>query len=1342
MSGISSTRGLARRLASHAAAKSGGARSARSASATVMRGLHTIEGPPPAAGEDSFRAIPSTARFSSAAVRRADTLEPEHEPVESFEPVDMSAQYYEGPNAATHINHANLPVKTPPLDSLDIKWEQWGNPHAPGDKTIVIFPSFSHGSHAKSSSEDEKPGWWEFIIGPGEYLDTNKYRIICPSFIGSPHGATNPTTWNPETDRPYGPDFPHITPADMARGHAALLESLGIDKVHAVIGGSLGGMQVVAFATLFPDMTDRAVVISGTARTSPFSSALRLVQRNAIEGDPEFRNGLYNAPGVESDGPVAGLKAARMMGMMWYRSREEFDNRFQWGIKVDETEHHQAPFLRTSDPTEKPISDVQSYLMYQAEKFSNNFDANCYLLLSRGMDTFDLGWSANRWVPGFKDAAPPGETKDARLERALNRVTAKVQVIGVVQDALIPLSEQKNVYDVLKKNGKNVSFIPINDKHGHDAMFNAKVCSDKFAPVISSFIEADGEALDQTHLKLQEIKEKPVNPSDLGSFTRTIMGARAAEIIEKLPFHLPYDTWLRHVGNTPTVEIEDGIYAKLEGSNPGGSIKDRALTALVLNKFVTGELQASNSTLALATSGWAGMSLTHLHTALSQANSDFKLNLVLVIPLAYAQKSIPAQIIEHPSVKTFYGGFDEYLHAKSNDNVPEGTVNLVLEDSTFIEALEKTHAVVKQNKWVLVDQHHDVSGMYAHASTALELLCQHPDLTDVVCATGTGATAAGLRNYLPMSVNVHSRPAKSGTVDGLTDVNRYNNFCDAKSLVGYNTGDYLSVGDAVQHQQILKGDHGINAGPSSGSCFWLARQVRAENPDAKIAFISADGFLEDKSNMNDGFQGRLGHIPEAHHGNRAMLGAAGGIRAGGRGEWKMGGSSQTRMYSTSRPADAEYVDHIVVGGGPVGTATAWQLGERASEMDEPESVMLVHDPKNPGAHEDWSRLARLSFDGPEEEMELSRHAIDLLDMVDEVRSYQSGAPIVPLRPGMLFLASPGTPMAQACAYAEANYGDPEFVRRHPSELEAIFPGNEFTLPEDTLCWSHPTGYCVSPIELCNAQLKTAEAYDVVVKESIADIDMDGDLVKVTLRNGEEYITKKCYLFAGAQNGEILEKSLKRDEVKNADLDVPEFDNTYITAISTVRYKHVNHPARPAEGSGHVVTPITLGQLEIPGLIDFQANFSIVAEEYGDVLKTRLSGSIGSEVIPYAKEVHSNINHEDDAKMAEIYQNFFGALFPFLDTSKPLDFNRCVTYRNHGAQFSGTSILEKQVGNGDASLMTTVGCFGVGVKFGPALGEAAAAHAHGDELQTGMNVFQSGDEDLLDTDLGEKIERAW
>lgn len=467
-------------------------------------------------------------------------------------------------------------------------------------------------------------------------------------------------------------------------------------------------------------------------------------------------------------------------------------------------------------------------------------------------------------------------------------------------------------------------------------------------------------------------------------------------------------------------------------------------------------------------------------------------------------------------------------------------------------------------------------------------------------------------------------------------------------------------------------------------------------------------------------------------------------------------SSRRRQYATSRvlAMSAKQYDHIIIGGGPVGTGAAWHLGERyGTDSDTPESVLLVHDPTNGGAHEDWSRLARLSFDGPPEELELSRHAVELLDQVDEVRSYQSGAPVVPLRPGMLFLASPGTPMAKACAHAEKHYGDAEFVRRKPEELADVFPGNAFSLPSDTLCWSHPVGLCVSPIELCSAQMKTAEAMGVEVKEGRAKVDVvdvtdsdDGDcMVKVTLLDtGEEFVTKKCYLFAGAQSKEILERSAHA----NGDvLNIAEFEDTYITAISTVRYAHVNTPATPKEGSGHVVTPITLGQLEIPGLIDFQANFSIVAEEFGDVLKTRLSGSIGSEVIPYVKDLHANISPEDDAEMAATYQHFFGSLFPFLDTKKPLDFNRCVTYRNHGRHFSGTSLVEKKVGSKGtpASLLTTVGCFGVGVKFGPALGEAAAAHASGEGLEVGMRVFESGvpvDSDGDNSDGSERIERAW
>jgi hypothetical protein len=160
------------------------------------------------------------------------------------------------------------------------------------------------------------------------------------------------------------------------------------------------------------------------------------------------------------------------------------------------------------------------------------------------------------------------------------------------------------------------------------------------------------------------------------------------------------------------------------------------------------------------------------------------------------------------------------------------------------------------------------------------------------------------------------------------------------------------------------------------------------------------------------------------------------------------------------------------------------------------------------------------------------------------------------------------------------------------------------------------------------------------------------------------------------------------------------------------------------------------------LCGFQANFSVVAEEYGDVLKTRLSGAAGNETVDTVSDMHQ-MSKDGDEAMSRVYQKFFGSLFPYLETEKALDFNRCVTYRTHDQRFSGTSLVDKIVGEGDetSSIVTSVGCFGVGVKFGPALGQAAAAHHFGDELENGMNVFKSGDPKVLAGD-GDKIERAW
>lgn len=184
--------------------------------------------------------------------------------------------------------------------------------------------------------------------------------------------------------------------------------------------------------------------------------------------------------------------------------------------------------------------------------------------------------------------------------------------------------------------------------------------------------------MQDTKVKKMAVKNEVINPNQLGSFTRTIMGAKAAQIIDELPFHLPYNDWLRHVGNTPLVETEKGLHAKLEGANPGGSIKDRALTSIFLNKFITGELCANGSTLALVTSGWAGLSLAKLHKSITD-NNDFDLNLVIVVPYAYKDKAIPSQLLALPGVTAFSGGFDDYLKTRDSGDLKRGGVSLVLE---------------------------------------------------------------------------------------------------------------------------------------------------------------------------------------------------------------------------------------------------------------------------------------------------------------------------------------------------------------------------------------------------------------------------------------------------------------------------------------------------------------------------------------------------------------------------------------------------------------------------------------------------------------------------------------
>lgn len=163
------------------------------------------------------------------------------------------------------------------LKEVRASWEQWGDPTLPPSRTIVVFPSFSHGPHMAANRDDPSPGWWDTMVGPGRYIDTNRFRVVCPSILGSPYGSTCPTSIDPESGKQLRMLFPSITPADQARAHALLMDQLGLDRVHAVVGASLGGMQAMQFASLFPDRLDRLVALVSTPKTTPGSVALRRV---------------------------------------------------------------------------------------------------------------------------------------------------------------------------------------------------------------------------------------------------------------------------------------------------------------------------------------------------------------------------------------------------------------------------------------------------------------------------------------------------------------------------------------------------------------------------------------------------------------------------------------------------------------------------------------------------------------------------------------------------------------------------------------------------------------------------------------------------------------------------------------------------------------------------------------------------------------------------------------------------------------------------------------------------------------------------------------------------------
>jgi homoserine O-acetyltransferase/O-succinyltransferase len=341
------------------------------------------------------------------------------------------------------------------LHGARIAYETWGELNAAHDNAVLIFTGLSPPAHAASSPADSAEGWWEGMVGPGLAIDSNRFFVVCLNSLGSCFGSTGPASLNPATQAPYRLEFPDLSIEDIARAGFETLRSIGIERAYALIGPSLGGMVVLAYAAQFPQGTRRVISISGTAGASPFAIALRSIQREAILRDPDWRGGAY----TDEKPPATGMRIARKLGMMTYRSAAEWRERFG-RAPVPEELRETAPFA--------PEFAIQSYLETHARRFVRAFDPNCYLYISRAMDRFDL-------------AAHGGSNRAALMRSGVEQAL----VIGVESDMLFAIGEQRALAASFSDAGIATRFAPLGCIEGHDS-FLIDIAS--FGKEIRSFL--------------------------------------------------------------------------------------------------------------------------------------------------------------------------------------------------------------------------------------------------------------------------------------------------------------------------------------------------------------------------------------------------------------------------------------------------------------------------------------------------------------------------------------------------------------------------------------------------------------------------------------------------------------------------------------------------------------------------------------------------------------------------------------------------------------------------------------------------------------------------------------
>ena len=324
------------------------------------------------------------------------------------------------------------------LPRVTVAYETYGTLNQRRDNAVLVCHALSGDSHVARHGEDDDPGWWDVYVGPGKPIDTDRYFVICPNVLGGCRGTTGPNSIDDRTGKPYGPDFPVVTIADIVAVQAKLIDHLGIDRLLAVVGGSLGGHMTLWWATHLPERLEGAIAVATSPRLTSQSLAFDVVARNAIMRDPNYHAGQYYKCGP---GPQTGLAIARMLGHITYLSREAMIAKF-------DADRLGARDIRTGFETR---FSVGSYLAYQGDRFVERFDANSYLTLSMTVDLFDLG-----------------STPQAMAE-ALGRSQCRWMIISFSSDWLFPPFQSQEIVDTLVREGKPVSYCNVQTNCGHDA---------------------------------------------------------------------------------------------------------------------------------------------------------------------------------------------------------------------------------------------------------------------------------------------------------------------------------------------------------------------------------------------------------------------------------------------------------------------------------------------------------------------------------------------------------------------------------------------------------------------------------------------------------------------------------------------------------------------------------------------------------------------------------------------------------------------------------------------------------------------------------------------------------